>query len=151
MSVLGVNPAAGVLWLALVDDGRLVASVDRVEQPTGMPEGRAWREMLETLTDLLRDTRPHAVAILDPGAYKNLAWTPTRGRVAIETVLTMACDATSVDVERVAHATVKSRLGARPTDPALPGLLSALVPDGVPPRWSDRMKAAAAAVSVGAA
>lgn len=150
MSVLGVNAAAGVLWLALVEDGRLVASVDRVEQPAGMPEGRAWREMLETLTDLLHDTKPRVVAILDPGAYKNLTWTPTRARVAIETVLTMACDAAGVDVERVAHMTVKSAVGVRPTDDALHGLLATLIPDGPPPRWGERIKAAAAAVTAGA-
>ncbi len=151
MAVLGVSAAAGVLWLALVDDGALVASVDRVEQPTGMSEGRAWREMLETLTDLLRDTKPTTVAVLDPGTYKNLPWTPTRGRVAIETVLTMACDAADIALERVAHATVKVAVGARPTDAALSGLLAGLVPAGPPPRWNERMKAAAAAVTAGAA
>lgn len=149
MAVLGVNPAAGVLWLALVDDGLLAESADRVEQPTGMPEGRAWREMLETLVELLQDTKPGSVAVLDPGKYKDLTWKPTRGRIALETVLTMACDQVGVKIENVAHATVKTAVGARPTDPALTGLLAGLVPDGPPPRWNERIKAAAAAVTAG--
>lgn len=147
MSVLGVNPAAGVLWLALIDDGLLAGSVDRVEQPKGMTEGRAWREMLETLTELLHDTKPDAVAVLDPGKHRDLTWKPTRCRVALETVLVMACDAAGVPVENVAHKTVETTLGVRPTDPALAGVLAHLVPDGAPPKWADRLKAAAAAVT----
>jgi hypothetical protein len=150
VAVLGVNPAAGVLWLALVDEGLLATSVDRVEQPKGMTEGRAWREMLETLIDLLHDTKPETAAVLDPGKYRDLAWKSTRARVALETILTMACDAAGVPVENVAHKTVESVLGARPTDPALGGVLAHLVPDGPPPKWADRLKAAAAAVTVAA-
>lgn len=150
MSMLGIHLEPDVAWVAVIDDDGALEdiAVDRVQLPGAVesPE-RALAEFTETVTDLIRRVQPKAIAVLDAGTGRNPpAAAASRARGHLEAGIMLAAHSTGTAVRHVSHNEVKTTLGHRPTDSQLATDLGSRVSGPVPPRWTVRAKACAAAV-----
>jgi hypothetical protein len=112
--ILGVHCTGKHAFLALVIDGDVVAEGPLRLAPTqSADEDSALWETLNTFDGALDELRPDTICLLLPGTGENArqthgAWAP---RIELETLLRMAAARRDLPVQRLARATVLSRLG----------------------------------------
>lgn len=149
MRVLGVQCTSKFAFLSVADGGEVVErGPQRLAPAQSTDEDQALWETLDTFGHALDEIKPDRICLLLPGTGENARqshgyWAP---RVELETLVRMAAARRDMPVERMARATVQTRLGV-----ARKGKFEDLVRPVVPELgryWtSGRLAAAAAALA----
>lgn len=128
---LGVNCSTTYVFVGLAIDGELVdvGPNSRLGWPGGSEETERLDEMLEDLRTMLRELRPSSASILLPEHNrKGSQYLQLRARIALETLVQLACVQLEVKVGMLSRPTLRAQLGLPRT-----GKLSDLVEEKVTP------------------
>lgn len=111
MKVLGVNPAAGKLWLCLVDGERAIASEpDFLELHDGIEAGYGITAFRGESERALTAVRPDRVVLLDMESSAKLTTATLRGRFTAEALLAAAAADAGITCTRLPRPTLRARL-----------------------------------------
>lgn len=149
--VLGIHLTAGTVWLALAaGDGNFREDrTDRFEFADGaLGASRALCELEDSLVALLRRLQPHSVALLGAGGSQHASGVDSRRRGWLEAMIMAATHHDQRELVWVTHPHVERVLGLRPTTAQLRSALAARLAGAPPDRWSERVRAYAAALVV---
>lgn len=108
---LGVNCSSSEVYLALADEQVVVDGMtERLQPPVGLETGEALVEFVDSVTRVLRETRPDLVTVLLPERW-SAVYTQHLNRATMETLVRLAAAQEEIPVQVLARATLRSRLG----------------------------------------
>lgn len=149
MRVLGVHCSATHAFLAVADGGVAVAAPPyRLEPAVSTDEEHALWETLDTFAQAIDEVAPDRIHLLLPESGENTKQTHSRwrSRIEMETLLRLAAARRDLPLDRLARATVRSRLGL-PARGQFDVVVRAAIQE-VGPYWAaGRANAAAAALA----
>jgi hypothetical protein len=147
--VLGVQCTAKAAFLSVAEDGALIdRGPARLEPTESADEDRALWETLSSFGTVLDEIAPDHIRLLRPGTGDRAKQTHAAlaPRVELETLLRMAAAKRDLPVERIARATVRTRLGV-PLKGDFEPAVRPVVPEQGPYWTAGRLAASAAALA----
>jgi hypothetical protein len=142
--ILGVESKKQEIYLALVEDGRVVAEgPQRLEVAAVHEQTARLKGFMDDFKRVLAEMKPDAVHIIQPETIYEATYTELAPKAALETLIRLACLDASVNVEFVHRASVRSALGGGKLD----DLIAAKI-EPVGKYWNAGRKYAAAAAMV---
>jgi hypothetical protein len=148
--ILGVDADPNMAYLALLDDGRLLATPDRLRWPEG-EESERLGSLFEDSRALLREHAIGRVVILLPQrtGRPGAGYYGVMHRIAMETIIRLASVNLEIPVLQIERAKVRSRLGCA-REGVLEDYLDHVIPVSVGKYWkAGRGLAAMAALAAG--
>jgi hypothetical protein len=134
--ILGVDADPATAYLALIEDGRVLATPDRMQWPAG-EESERLRALFEDAQAVLREQRVDRVAILLPQRTRRpiTGYFGVLDRIALETTIRLAAVTLEIPVSMMDRATVRSRLDCGKQG-ALADYLEAVIPQPAGRYWN---------------
>jgi hypothetical protein len=142
--VLGVECKKQEVYLALVEDGEVVAAdPQRLEVAAVHEQTVRLKGFMDDFGRVLAEIQPDAVHIIQPETNYEATYSALAPKAALETLIRLACLDASVNVEIIHRASVRSALGGGKLD----DLIEAKI-EPVGKYWNAGRKYAAAAAMV---
>lgn len=151
MKVVGVTCTSNTALLAGAEDGDVVRL--RVEKIEVAHQYEASSELEETQEEIGRayaEIDPDLVVILKPEPTAKWGYDLLAPRVALETLMRLAAVEADIDIDLIARATVRARLGLAAKG-KLASHVAARIPEPVGPYWAAGRDIAALAALAGEA
>ena len=142
--ILGVECKKQEIYLALVEDGEVVAAdPQRLEVAAVHEQTARLRGFMNDFRRVLDEMRPDAVHIIQPETIYEATYGELAPKATLETLIRLACFEAEVTVELVHRASVRAGLGGGKLD----DLIAARI-EPVGKYWNAGRKYAAAAAMV---